>query len=378
MSNQDLIDRIGEEVDQILALLRDVVEHESPSTLKAKVDSLGSFIADHLRRNGLSPRIESRSDVGDIVWAEWGNGGQGRILVLCHTDTVWAPGSLGRNPFRIENERVYGPGIFDMKSGVTATLKIQEYLKRGWIQPRKKIRFVYTTDEEIGSSHSRALIENFARQSDLVLLTEPPLPDGVLKTFRKGIGDFVLRVHGKAAHAGVEPEKGINAVLELMHQVFAIHSLTDLDLGTTVSVTRVRGGERENVIPSYAEAAVDARFRTLEEGKRVERALLKLTPRLAGARLEVKGAINRPPMIRTERTGQLFEAARQIGRELGIDLREGETGGGSDGSFTAALGVPTLDGLGVNGDGAHALHEHIELGSLAPRIALLARLIERL
>lgn len=192
------------------------------------------------------------------------------------------------------------------------------------------------------------------------------------------MGDFVLKVHGRAAHAGVEPEKGINAIQDLVQQVPAIHSLSALDLGTTVSVTRVRGGERENVIPQYAEATIDVRFRTVQEGRRVEGALHKLTPFLTGVSLEVSGEINRPPMKRTEKTQQLFEAARLIASELGIDLQEGETGGGSDGSFTAALGVPTLDGLGVNGDGAHALHEHIELEAVAPRIALLARLIERL
>ncbi len=378
MPEESLIEKVRKETDQILELLRNVVERESPSTGKAPVDDLGSFIAEHVRQNGLSPRIEPRPEVGDIVWTEWGKAEKGRILVLCHIDTVWELGSLARNPFRIEDGCIYGPGIFDMKSGVAATLKVQEYLSRGWIRPRKKVRFVYTTDEEMGSAHSRSLIEDFGRQSDLVLLTEPPLPGGVLKTFRKGVADFLLKVHGKAAHAGVEPEKGINAVDELMRQVRAIHSLSAPERGTTVNVTKVRGGTRDNVIPEYAEATLDARFRTMEEGLRLEQALKSLTPCLEGSRLEMVGAINRPPMIRSERTRQLFEAACEIGLELGMELQEGETGGGSDGSFTAALGVPTLDGLGINGDGAHALSEHIELASLAPRIALLSRLIERL
>lgn len=378
MPEENLVQKLGQESDGIVDLLRNVVERESPSTQKARVDQLGSFIREHLGRSGLSPQIEPRRDVGDIVWAEWGKEEKGRILVLCHIDTVCEVGSLERNPFRIDDGCIYGPGIFDMKSGVTATLKIQEYLMQGRIRPRKRVRFVYTTDEEIGSFQSRALIEDFARQSDLVLVTEPPLPGGTLKTVRKGVGDFVLKVHGRASHAGLEPEKGVNAIEELMRQVLVIHSLSDPERGTTVNVTKVQGGTRENVIPETAEATIDARFRTLEESRRLEQALKHLTPFLQGARLEVSGAINRPPMIRTENARQLFEAACRISLELGMELHEGETGGGSDGNFTSALGVPTLDGLGVNGDGAHALNEHVELAALVPRIALLARLIERL
>lgn len=378
VSDRNLIARIDDERNGVIELLRKVVELESPSTDKSRVDRLASFIADRLRSNGIDPHVAARKAVGDIVWGEWGNGSEGQILVLCHIDTVWEPGSLARNPFRVEEGRIYGPGIFDMKSGVTATLKIQEYLAQGWIRPRKKVHFLYTTDEEIGSQHSRALIEDLGRQSDLVLLTEPPLPGGALKTFRKGVGDFVLKIHGRAAHAGLDPEKGINAIEELVAQVQNIHALSQPELGTGVIVTVVRGGLRENVIPEYAEANIDARFRTIEEGQRVERSMRQLKAGLPGARLEVIGGINRPPMIRTARTQQLFEKARTLAGEIGIDLQEGESGGGSDGSFTAALGIPTLDGLGITGNGAHAVNEHIELDALAPRIALLAKLIEGL
>lgn len=378
MADASLIDRIRRETEPVVDLLRRVVEYESPSGDKKHTDRLGAFIAEQMRKNGLATHVEPRSEVGDIVWGEWEEGGEGRILVLCHIDTVWELGSLARNPFRLENGCLYGPGIFDMKAGVAATLKVQDYLARGWIRPARKVRFLYTTDEETGSLHSRRLIEDFARQSDLVLLTEPPLPGGVLKTFRKGVGDFVLKVHGKAAHAGVEPEQGISASQEMAHQILAIHALSDPGQGTAVNVTVLRVGSRENVIPEYGEAVIDVRFKTLEEGQRVERALRGLRPFVPGARLELTGTINRPPMVRTEQAQKLLQAARRIALELGIDLQEGETGGGSDGSFTAALGIPTLDGLGINGGGAHALHEHIELEQLAPRIALLARLIERL
>ena len=378
MTDGSLLEKIGREIDQIIDLLGQMVRLESPSTHKKLVDDLGSFIARALKENGLSPQIEPRNNVGDIVWAEWGKNANGSVLVLCHIDTVWEPGSLARNPFRVQNGCIYGPGIYDMKSGVMATLKIQEYLAKGWILPGRKVRFLYTTDEETGSHESRELIETFARQSNLVLVTEPPLPGGALKTFRKGVGDFILKIYGRAAHAGVDPEKGINAVEELARQILSLHALSNSESGTTVTVTVVRGGTRENVIPEYAEARIDARFKTIEEGRRVAEAIQHLDPHLKGARLEIEGEINRPPMIKTPRTEQLFQSARQIAREMGMDLYEGESGGGSDGSYCAALGIPTLDGLGVMGDGAHSLDEHVELDALVPRVALLGRLIERL
>lgn len=378
MTGNELLKAFRDERDATVELLRKLVELESPTTDKALVDELVSFLADHVSGCGLEPRIVPREDVGNIVWTEWGGGGGGRILVLCHVDTVWPRGSLDRMPFRVEEGRIHGPGIYDMKAGVTATLKIQEFISRGWIQPGRKVRFLYTTDEETGSDASRELIEEFSRESDLVLVTEPPLPGGILKTFRKGCGTAGLMIHGRAAHAGVEPERGVNAVRELGHQIEAIHGLASPSLETSVHVTMAQGGTRDNVIPEFANATVDFRFRTVEEGHRVEDGLHALNPRHPEIRLEVSGGINRPPMVKGDGGQQLFDRAREIGAELGLDLQEGETGGGSDGSFSAALGVPTLDGLGVDGDGAHALHEHIEVESLPVRAALLARLVEKL
>ncbi len=378
MTKPDLLEQTDKERPQFIKLLRSLVELESPSTHKELVDQLGSFVIEHLLRNGLSPQRVSRPDAGDLIWSQWGEKQAGQILVLCHLDTVWEPGSLKGNPFRVENQRIYGPGILDMKAGVAATLKIQEYLAQGWLEPRKKVRFLYTTDEEICSRASRDVIEEFARQSDVVLVTEPPLPGGVLKTFRKGIADFSIKIHGKLAHAGLDPENGINAVEEMAHQILRIHSFAAPEKGTTVAVTVVRGGVRPNVIPEYAEAMVDARFRSMREGEGLQRSIYRLKPHLRGARLELSGKIDRPPMVRTERTRQLFAAASQIARTLGIELREGDAGGGSDGNFTAALGVATLDGLGIPGNGAHTWQEYIDLEALVPRTVLLARLIELL
>ena len=378
MAEPDLIEKIQGEREQIIELVRQLVERESPSHRKNLVDEVGSFIVEQLGSSGLTPQVIPRKEVGDIIWAEWGEGESGRILVLCHIDTVWELGSLARNPFRVEEGRIYGPGVFDMKGGVAATLKVQEYLSRGWISPGKKVRFVYTTDEELTSSHSRELIEDFARESDLVLITEPPLPGGGLKTFRKGVGSYLIKIHGKSAHSGLEPEKGIDAVDELARRIIEIRSFSVPEMGTTVAVTKVRGGTAINVIAEYAEAVVDTRFTTQEEGERVDGRLRELKPDLPGARLEVEGGIDRSPMVKTSRSERLFQSAQEIAAELGFDLAEGGSGGGSDGNITAALGVPTLDGLGIPGDGAHAWHEHIEVSELAPRIALLARLIEQL
>ena len=378
MAKANLVENIQGETEQIIDLLRELVERESPSNQKELVDEVGSFIANWAREHGLTPQVLPREEVGDIVWAEWGEEQSGRILVLCHIDTVWQPGSLERNPFRVEEGRIFGPGSYDMKGGVASTLKIQEYLNRGWISPGKKVRFLYTTDEELTSSHSREVIEDFARESDVVLVTEPPLPGGGLKTARKGVGSYLLKIHGKSAHSGVEPEKGIDAVDELSRRILEIRSLSLPQEGTSVAVTQVRGGTAINVIAEYAEAVVDTRFTSKEEADRVDQALRSMKPEVAGARLELEGGIDRYPMVKTDRSEELFVTAREIAGELGFDLDEGGSGGGSDGNFTSALGVPTLDGLGIPGDGAHAWHEHVEVDQLAPRIALLASLIESL
>lgn len=374
----NLLEKIEGDTDAVIELLRQLTELESPSNRKELVDRLGSLISSQLRRNGLAPQVVPRQEVGDIIWTEWAEGGEGRILVLCHFDTVWEPGSLAVNPFRVEEGRVYGPGVFDMKAGVTACLKVQEYIARGWIRPRKKVRFLFTTDEEVASLHSRELIEEFAVKSDLALVPEPPLPGGALKTFRSGVGTYTLRIQGRSAHTGLDPDKGISAVEELARQILAIHALSAPEIGSRVAVNVVRGGTVRNVIPESAEGDIDTRFRTIEEGERIDSALRQLTPFRSDVALELEGLIDRPPLVKSKASSELFQRAQQLSSELGLVLAEGESGGGSDGNFVAALGVPTLDGLGINGDGAHARHEHIEVAAIAPRVALLALLIERL
>jgi glutamate carboxypeptidase len=241
---------------------------------------------------------------------------------------------------------------------------------------RKNITMLLTSDEEVGSSSSRGLIETEATGCGAVLVLEPSLPGGALKTTRKGVGRFTVKAIGRASHAGIDPSKGINAIEELARQIVRLHAMTDLRRGTTVTVGVVQGGTRSNVVPAEAAAEVDVRITSLEEAARITNAVKNLSPELPGARLEIRGSINRPPMERTAETVRLFEAARKIAAGMSIDLKEGSTGGASDGNLTSALGVPTLDGLGPVGDGAHAVDEWVDTVSLPHRAALIAELIE--
>jgi glutamate carboxypeptidase len=241
----------------------------------------------------------------------------------------------------------------------------------------RSVTLLLNSDEEVGSHSSQSLIESEARQARAVLVLEPSLPGGVLKTTRKGVGRFTVKAIGRAAHAGVDPEKGVNAIEEIAHQVIHLHGMADQQRGTTVNVGVIQGGARTNVVPADAVVDVDVRIASLEEAERLTREIRGLAPRLSGASLEVRGGITRPPMERTTATARLFEIARSVARELGLDIKEGATGGASDGNFTAALGIPTLDGLGAVGDFAHGLEEFVEVESLPARAALVAGLIQR-
>ena len=281
-------------------------------------------------------------------------------------------------PLKRENGRLYGPGIFDMKAGIAlATLATRAVMAEGGLG-QCQVVMLWTTDEEIGSTTSRALIEAEAKRSAAVLVFEPSLPGGGLKTSRKGVGQFEMCVRGVSAHAGLDPGKGISAVRELARQIIAIDDLQDPASGVTVTVGVIEGGTRANVVPAEARAIIDARAVTRADADRVERTMKALVPQIAGAQLTVTGGFDRPPLERTAAVAGLFAEAQAVARDLGLTLEEGSAGGGSDGNFTAALGVPTLDGFGAVGDGAHALHEHVEIEALVPRAAVIAGLIARL
>ena len=362
--------------DEIVADIEALAGLESPSTDKAAVDRCGMELAARLRALGADVDFLRREARGDHVTALW-PGREPGVLILGHFDTVWAVGTLATMPVRRDGDRLSGPGVFDMKAGIAIALSAVRALQDGDVS-RRAIRMLWTTDEEIGSGTSRGEIESAARQSAAVLVLEPALPGGALKTARKGCGEYEMLVEGVAAHAGLDPGKGVSAIHELADHVREIEALSDLGRGTTVNVGIVEGGTRANVVAAHARAVVDARAVTMADAGRLDSALRKLQPKRPGARLTVRGGFERPPLERSRDIARLFATAQDIAREFGRTLEEGTAGGGSDGNFTAAIGVPTLDGLGAVGDGAHACHEHVTISDLPWRAALVAGLLNRL
>ena len=367
-SRQAMIDMLGQ-----------LVSIESPSDDRPSLERFAATLETLFGEFGPIERIEPDDATRGPNLRLTVNGADGRdghAVALCHYDTVWSLGTLQRIPFSVDAEGVArGPGCFDMKGGITVLYFALRALRERGLTPARRLQVLFTSDEEIGSPSSRPLIEETARGAAVAYVLESPLPGGTLKTARKGTGDYLVRITGRAAHAGVEPQKGISATGELAHQILALHALNDYAVGTTVNVGVVHGGTRPNVVAAEAEAHVDVRVQTLAEADRIDAAIRGLQPQLPGARLEVDGGLNRPPMERSAAMGALFERSRTIAAAMGVDLNEGSTGGGSDGNFTAAMGVPTLDGLGAEGEGAHAAHEHVQTESFPRRAALVAGLL---
>ena len=374
--SERLIGYFEERIEALRADVERLVRLESPSTNKAAVDRCGAAVAELLREAGGEVRMVPQRQRGDHVRAEFA-GGPKRVLILGHFDTVWDVGMLERMPIREEDGRLHGPGIYDMKASIVVAAHALRATRH--VEMRMpRVTTLFTTDEEIGSGTSRTLIEQEAREADAVLVLEPSLPGGAAKTHRKGCGEFTLRVRGVSAHAGIDPRKGASAIVEIAHQIVALESLQDLERGISVNVGTVEGGTRGNVIAEHAAAIVDVRVPTMEDAARIEASIRGLKPRNSLVQVEVHGGVDRPPLERTAAVGRLYEQARAAAATLGRDLAEGGTGGGSDGNFTAALGVPTLDGLGPEGDGAHALHEHVLVRDLPWRAAFLTTLLTRL
>ena len=361
---------ISNHLELYLRKLKQIVEMESPSGDKARLDQLSQVIADEWSELGLAVSVQNQSESGNHLLIRWDPSGVDLQLkpwlVVGHFDTVWPVGTLEKMPFRQDSHIIYGPGTYDMKADlVMAWLTVFEMQKSG-IKPSRPVVFLWTTDEEVGST----------RQAYAALVLEPPLANGALKTARKGVGCYRLEVQGRSAHAGVEPEKGRSAIVELAHQILMIQSLARPDLGTTLNVGQIGGGTANNVVAEFAWAEVDARVSSMEEAERLDDEMQsKLKPVTADVVLTISGGLNRPPMVRTPETVRLFERAKEIAGMLGVDLMEGATGGGSDGNFTSAVGCPTLDGLGLEGAGAHAPHEQIDLRSVPFRATLLAGML---
>jgi glutamate carboxypeptidase len=359
----------------LLQLTRDLVACESPSTDREALERCAALLTQRL--------IAARAAVGRVpsvhlphLIADWAGSGP-PVLLVGHFDTVWPVGQIARMPIEERDGKLFGPGVLDMKAGlaigITAARVIASALPES---SRPRVRLIATSDEEVGSATSRAAIEQLARESAAVLVLEPALPGGAVKTARKGVGEFEIVAHGVSAHAGANPGAGASAVHELARQIAAVAALNDPATGVTANVGVIDGGTRSNVVAERARAVVDVRVSRMDDAARVERALAGLRPADARVRLEVTGRINRPPMERTAGVARLFSLAQTVSRALGRELGEGATGGASDGNFTAALGVPTLDGLGALGDGPHALHEHVIVNELTPRAALVAGLIQ--
>jgi glutamate carboxypeptidase len=363
----------------MLGCLRRAVELESPSGSKTAVDRLADFFARELKKLQGRVRVLSQATAGSAVVAEcWPEKRRQKpILLLGHLDTVWDIGTLARMPFRLRGGRAYGPGIFDMKSGLVCGLWAIRALRELRITPASPVHFFLNSDEEVGSVAFRRELLAEGRKARAVLVLEPAAAGGALKTARKGGGDFKITAHGRSAHAGINPGAGVNAITELSRQLAHVEKLARPREGLTINVGVIEGGTRPNVVPERATAWVDVRIPRLRDRERIEKEFRGLKPVHPEAWLEIKGGINRPPLER-KMAAALFRTARELGRGLGIELEEASTGGGSDGNFTAALGIPTLDGLGGVGDGAHALHEHVVLEELPRRAALLAALLAKL
>ena len=367
-----------ERCDAMVASTRALVEIESPSDNKAAVERLSEVVAAEFAALGGAVKVHRAKDFGNHLQVDFAGKTTGKpVLLLGHYDTVYPLGTLASMPCREVDGKLTGPGVLDMKSGIALMLHAMAALKEWNGGPPRPVTVLLVSDEEVGSDSSRAVTESLARKSAAVLVLEPSYgPDGRVKTARKGVGEYQVKVTGSAAHAGLDFTKGVNAIVELARQIERITGFTDLKKGLTVNVGIIGGGSRTNVVPAEAVAQVDVRIACMKDAAGIDKKMRGLRPFHRRCKVEVSGGVNRPPMERNAGVAGLYQKAVAIARNLGWKLAEAAVGGGSDGNFTAGLGIPTLDGLGAVGDGAHAVHEHIVISELPRRAALLAALIE--
>jgi len=371
-----LIDYFAARLDESLLLLKNLVEFESHSQDCRAVDALAVFVAAKLALWGARTELIRTGNSAAAVKAVWSTQDPGPpLLLLGHLDTVWPAGTIQQRPFSIRNGKAFGPGIYDMKAGILLSLLVCRAFSEGLAQPGKDVIFVFTPDEEIGTAAGRPVISSVAGSCRAVLCLEPCLPGGAAKTARKGVGEFTISIKGVPAHAGADHHKGVSAILELSRIVIGLQSLSDHASGITVNVGLIRGGSAANIVPASAEAVVDFRFPSAAAGRLIEEKIRSVAPYDARCKVRVEGGIERMPLERTAGVINLYQKARQAARRVGMDMAEGSSGGASDGSITAAMGVPTLDGLGVDGDGAHAEDEHIIIADIPRRAAFLCELI---
>lgn len=351
-------------------MLREMTLIESATSDKAGNDRLLELVRGRFEALGATVEIDAQAEFGDHLVARWpGDGKPG--LVIGHIDTVWPIGTLTDMPYREEDGNIYGPGVLDMKAGISATITALDMLRDSGNWPERALTVLVNSDEEVGSPSSRPLVEAEAAKSAYTIVMEPGIGDS-LKTARKGLGEFRLHIKGRASHAGAFPEDGISAIEEMAHQILRIQELKNWDLGTTINVGLITGGSARNTIPAEANAVIDVRITSADEGQRVTKALYSLDPVNPEISLEMTGALHRPPMEREGPVAELFRRVQSIGAELGLELSESSTGGGSDANLTAALGIPTIDGMGAVGDHPHADGEYLVVSELPKRANLLA------
>ncbi len=368
------------EQEALVRTIREFVEIESPSDNKVAADRMGRFLAERFEAFGGRPRLHPADDFGNNLQIDFPGLNPGRekpVLLLGHFDTVYPLGTLANMPCHEADGKLHGPGVLDMKSGIALMLFAIEALQAWHSGLPRPVTVFLVSDEEVGSSSSRSITESLARESAAVLVLEPAAGTrGAVKTARKGVGDYTLTVKGVAAHAGLDPGKGHSAILELARQITAVSKFNDLQRGVSVNAGVIRGGTRTNVIAAEATAEIDVRIKDAKQAANLERKFHALKPFDKHCRLSVEGGINRMPMERTSGVAALYKKAQVIAKQIGWKLEEAAVGGGSDGNFTAALGIPTLDGMGAVGAGAHAIHEHIVISELPRRALLLAGMIE--
>jgi len=363
--------------DALLETIREFVEVESPSDNKVATDRMGAILADKFAALGGHPHLHRAEEYGDNLQIDFPGVGNGKpVLLIGHFDTVYPLGTLPDMPCRIDNGRLLGPGVLDMKAGIALMLFAIEALQTWEGRLPRPVTVFLVTDEEVGSYSSRKITEDLARKSTGVLVLEPAAGRGAVKTARKGVGEYTLTVTGIASHAGLDPGKGHSAILELARQIGIISKLNDLKSGVSVNPGVIRGGTRTNVVAAEAVAEIDVRIKSAKQAAGLNRKLRALKPFDKRCKLSMEGGINRLPMERNAGVIALYKKAQAIAKQIDWKLEEAAVGGGSDGNFTAALGIPTLDGLGAVGEGAHAIHEHIIISELPRRALLLAGLIE--
>lgn len=375
MDANDILDHFQNRQDAILNSIREIVDIESPSHDAARSREVVDWVEAQFRATGAELEFERIScEDGDHLVIRAFPGEGKHTMLLGHTDTVHPVGTNELNPTRIDDDKFYGCGIFDMKANIILMIEALKFLNDNDLKPSRPISIFLSCDEEVGSFTGRPILESVAADAERCYVFEPSA-DGKVKTGRKGTGLFTVRTHGIPAHAGLEPEKGANAIAELARHIDAIHAIADPAVGTTVNVCTIRGGTTSNVIPEHAECEADVRFSSMAEAARVDTAFRSLLSDDERVSLSVGGGINRPPMERTDAVVSLYEDARRLASGFGYELGETQVGGASDGNFVAALGVPVLDGLGIAGAGAHTLGEYILTDDIVRRATLVTSLL---